>query len=218
MLRKLFVATLLSLSTAASAHPVLDALRAAERSNPKDFSYRLQIVEQGKPTRIGIHTAGKVKDQAWTLETIDGRAPTAAEQKTFSKKQAGMPEDDKLSTQIDEASLADVGSDANGKRWRFRYRSDAKLDGFDPGKLEGTVTLAPNGDLASIDIRSTASTRVMMVVNVKSLTIHADYTRLTGGQVVQRSEVNTSALSMMGKEATLNISKRWEYIAPATGG
>ena len=58
----------------------------------------------------------------------------------------------------------------------------------------------------------------MMVINIKSLAIHAEYTRLASGQVVQRNELNTSAMSMMGKDATLNISKRWEFLVPATGG
>ena len=198
----------------ARAHPVMDALDDFDKNSFDNWQYRVveTVTMMGKATKkVGLFDPSKVKDLRWQLESLDDRAATDTEQQAY-RTQKNAEKRHKLSEQIDEASLAKLDHDVKPRRWSFKYRPMAGIEGFDPSKMTGIITLGATGDLASVDLSNVDSFRIKVVVKVTHVVVHFDYVRLANGPVMPHYKHAKIDMNAMGKDVAMISDTKYEFI------
>ena len=198
----------------ARAHPVMDALHDFDKNSIDNWQYRVveTVTMMGKATKkVGLFDPSKVKDLRWQLESLNDRAATDKEQQAY-RTQKNAEKRHKLSEQIDEASLAKLDHDAKPRRWSFKYRPMASIEGFDPSKMTGIITLGATGDLASVDLSNVDSFRIKVVVKVTHVVVHSDYVRLANGSVMPHYKHAKIDMNAMGKDVVMISDTKYELI------
>jgi hypothetical protein len=217
MIRHLIAASLFAISSSAIAHPALDAIASADKSRLQELHYR--TVETSTVNGKAKKTIARHDPSApsrWTLESINGRAPTSTEQADFRsrKKSAAEP---KLGDMIDTGSLKLLDKDTQARRWSFRFKEGKQIDGMDLEKLSGIVTIGDAGEAAAIDLNLESSMRMKLVIKISRLNFHTEYTRLPNGEVIERS----SDMAIDGSAAVISVNQRshtsFELINAANG-
>lgn len=219
IIRTLTAACLLALSASAAAHPAMDAIAATGKNRLQDLPHRAvqTSTSSGKTsTTIASYDPAAPIDTRWTLESIDGHAPSAAETAEFRKRKKNVA-DTRLADLIDPASLTPLDGAGQARRWRFRFREGKQLDGISLGKFSGIVTLDAADKPSAIDVILDESVRVKAIVKISHMRQHIDYAQLPGGVIVARS----SDMEMDGAAAMMALKMsshtRYELIKPASG-
>jgi hypothetical protein len=180
-MRRFAFALMLTVGAASAlANPATDAIRLQEQRKLANWQYR--VTETGDHKRVALHDPSKPEGQRWVLESVEGRAPTAAEQTEFAdmKAKAAAKGKGSMISMIDEATLAPVDGTPNARKWCFAVKPKA-VDMVDSDKLVGELTLTADGQIASINIRNPEPFRVMMVEKVEKVAFGMEYVRQAAG-------------------------------------
>jgi hypothetical protein len=189
MIRTLVAASLLTLSASAFAHPALDAIAAADKKALQTMHHRqveTSVGNAGTRKIVSSFNPSAPADTRWTLESIDGRAPSGTELAEFRKKKndaVGIT----LGDLLDPNSFKPLDNARQPRRWGFRFKPGKQIKGLDMSKFDGIVTLGEAGEPTAIDMMLKESVRMKLVIKVSRLNFHTEYARMANGDVVVRS-------------------------------
>jgi hypothetical protein len=204
MIRTLFAACMLLNATSAIAHPAFDAIVAAGKNKLSELPHRAVETSLSNGTSkktVASYNPSAAPDRRWTLDSVDGRDPSAIEQGEFRKKKSAAAAT-KLSELVDPDSLTALEQTANPRRWRFRFKEGKTINGMNLDKFSGLVTLGATGQPVAIDMVLEESMRMKMVFKISRMNMHTDYAQLPNGDLV----VQASAMLMDASAAALSLS------------
>ncbi len=207
---------LCSLANYAAAHPALDAMIAQEKNVLANWHYRVTETN-GKTITVSTHNPEAPKDQAWSLESIEGRAPTAQELEKFRKRKADATPEQPIQTMLDEKTLVALEPAGNARRWSFRFKPSAEMDGVDPDKFIGTVSVGADGQVEQLEMKTRESFRMKLIMKINSVVSRTEFSKVANGALLPTLDVATFDASMAGHAINMTTTKRYEYIKPKAG-
>ncbi|MBR7793339.1 hypothetical protein KDM87_12080 [Undibacterium sp. FT147W] len=208
-LRGLLVCLLFS--STASAHVVMEALKATDQSQVSAWHYRVTSFENAKLKSVGVFDPAKEKKQQWLLESFEGRVPTEKETRKFLDKMESADQE-KLSEQVDEKSLQAIDAGNNPRRWRFHMRKDADLRGVPPEKIAGIITLSEKGDLQRVEYSNIEAFRVKLILKMNHIVAVTEYEKQANGDNLVKSEAVETDVSVMGKDISLKLRTDYQML------
>jgi hypothetical protein len=198
-------------SSAVQAHVVGDALKVVDRSKTSDWHYRVSETDNDKLKAVALFDPSKDKKQQWKLESYEGKEPTQKEIQHFLERKERAQEE-KLLDQIDEASLVALDAGNNPKRWSFRLRKNANLDGVPPEKISGIISLNEQGDLQRIEYKNNDAFRAKLVMKINKFFAVTEFEKQKNGDILLKSESIDTELSFMGKDVKVKKSTVYEFL------
>jgi hypothetical protein len=219
MIRLLSLAALL-FSTSAIAHPAMDAIKAIDVDPLDKLPHRIvrtTTTDKKVSTEIAYYNPAAPEGKRWTLESVDGHAPTDKQTAKFLKTKA-EPKEPALSTQIDPASLTAIDDGAQPRRWRFRFRRGLEIQGFELDKFSGQVSLNEAGELAAVDVRLDQPTRIKMVLKLSQMVNHTEYVKLPSGGTAQKLADTHMTATAVGISMNHVSRTKFELVGARHGG
>lgn len=216
MIRALIAGLLLLIPGPALADALLDRLVAEARAvGPDDFAWTRTLRSEQRSgdkleTRASVerYDPSRPAGQRWTLLSVDGRAPSDAELKDYSKAmvQAMVPNYGRL------ARYFGAGAQRAASGGRTVYRATklpkgaltiGKADLSAGAQAEATVADGPRPYVERLDIVSTKPMRMMLVAKVERLDATSRYKLMPDGRPVLAEQVSEMRGSMMGRSGSL---------------
>lgn len=229
MSRALFAGLLLIAGTPVHADALLDRLVTDARAvGADDFAWTRTVrTEQRSGDEVETRSVVERYDparpagQRWTLLSVDGRAPTAAELREHSKAmaQAMVPNYGRL------ARYFEAGAQRLTKGERTAYRTKklpkgaltiAKADLSEGAQAEAIVADGPKPFVERLDLVSTRPVRMMLVAKVDRLDATSRYKLMPDGRPVLVEQVSEMRGSMLGRAGTIRTVATFSDHRPVT--
>lgn len=212
-MKKLLILISLFFASPIFAQDVMKALQALDGLHIEKTHYRETKYNGDKIEYIAIFNPKKEAALRWTLESFKGRQANDEELKKFREKKANNT-DDLWGQNIDEKSLIALDSDISLtlRRWRFKMKNNADLNGINPKYIAGEVMLNAQGDAVKLNIKNTDTFRVKLLMKVLKLDSQLEFTKHTNGMMIPTNEKMEMVMSMAGIDANIKSVKKFEVI------
>ncbi len=214
-LKLLFVLTCL-LSGQVMANDVMNALKVLDINQLDKVHHREVEYDEKGIVRSAVFDPRKQGLARWTLENTRGIKPTDEQQLKFREKKL-KSKDDRWAQNVDEKSLKalDPGFESNKtlRRWSFRLRSDADIEGIDPENISGIVTLNEQGNVERIEVKNIDSFRVKLVMKIVELKGQLDFVKHINGAMIQTDQKMEMKMSVMGNIIEKKSHFKYEFLS-----
>lgn len=216
------VAALLALVAApAAADPLQDRVLAAMRATrTADLAFTMTTRAERTESAAKTFVARYDPRGGWTVASIDGRAPTAKEQKAAAKNRSPLPSYATLATWFG-APATRIATGAGSATYRFAHlpAGTVKFGGHDASAatIADAMIETAGGHpyVARVRFASTAPFRMMLVARVERFAVTSTYAPLADGRVFATGSDTEFAGSMLGKAGTLATQTRLTDVRPA---
>jgi hypothetical protein len=183
------------------ANEVMTALKALELNQLDKVHHREVEYDETGIIKSAVFDPRKQGLMRWTLESTKGAKPTEEQQLKFREKKLDNKED-RWAQNVDEKTLVALEpislEGKIGRRWSFKLRKDADIEGVDPANFSGVVTLNEYGNVERIEIKNTDTFRVKLVMKILAFKAQLDFAKHSNGAMIQTQQKMEMKMSMMG--------------------
>lgn len=201
-------------------------LAGAKLVTEDDFAFTQTTVNQrsGSPDKEFVlrFDPKRAKGSRWTLQSVDGRAPTAKEASTFAKRSnAGRVPSYAEIAKWFGAPATRVGSDKTSVTYQFASLppGTVKMPGQDMSphiSAEAVVNIASTTPFVErVRFTSNKPVRMMMVARIERFITVATYQMQPNGRPAPLGSIMDMTGSMMGKAGSFKLRTRfsdWRWV------
>ena len=216
-----FAAVAIATASPAAADPLQDQVLAAMRaSRTTDLAFTVTTHAEQTGSAAKTIVVRYDPKAGWSLASIDGRAPTAKEQKDAAKNHAPMPSYARLAAWFGTPATR-VAASGNTVTYRFAHlpAGTIKLGSHDASAdvIADAVVETAGGHpyVSRVHFTSTAPFRMMLVAKVERFAITSAYAPLGDGRIFTSGSDTEFAGSMLGKSGTLTTRTRFTEVHAA---
>lgn len=215
MFLKLLIFSICLFSGHVMANDVMKALKILSFNQLDKVHHREIEFDEKGILRSAIFDPSKQGLMRWTLESSRGVQPSDEQQLKFREKKLKSKED-RWAQNVDEKSLValDPVSDSNktNRRWSFRLRRDADIEGLDSENISGVVTLNEQGNVERIEVKNIEPFRLKLVMKILEFKAQIDFAKLSNDAMIQTNQKMEMKMSFMGSVVEKKSHFKYELL------